>query len=35
MKKVDEDHGKQDEETEVKAVEDKPIGRGYESFRHL
>jgi len=34
VKKVDEDHGKQDEETEVEAVEDKPIGRGYESFRH-
>ena len=35
MKKVDEDHGKQEEETEVEAVEEEAIGRGYEGFRYL
>lgn len=35
MKKVDEDHRKQEEETKVEAVEDEPYGRAYEGFRHL
>ena len=35
MKKVDEEDGEEEEEAEVEAVEEEPIGRGYGSSRHL